>query len=282
VNKKIKVIIAGAGALYPIYLGSLLALVEEGYEITSVAGTSGGAIAAATWSLSDVEKKMEPLKKFVVETLPTNNKGVISYSFYNFVKKWGFIDGFYLEKLFERIFYEKMSDAKIPTFIYASDIDRRKSIVFSSVEHGDYQTKKVVRASCSIPLIFTPTKINDKLYVDGGWSHFFPLSDFECLDGENIIGMRIVKSNEKTIKKNIIEYAQGVMYSKIIDDIRQQELPGFFKTIDFVSNYSRANLGKTTNEQASDIIIEGYKQTKETIERWTIENNTKDLSSTLC
>ena len=53
--KKIKVVMGGSGALYPIYLGRLVRLQEEGYEIVSVGGSSGGAIAATLWASPTLE-----------------------------------------------------------------------------------------------------------------------------------------------------------------------------------------------------------------------------------
>lgn len=265
-NKRIKVIIAGSGALYPIYLGSLCCLKEMGYEITAIAGTSGGAIATATWSLSDIQQDFDSLSQFVQDSLPINNKGVIAYSFWNFIKRWGFIDGLHLQGLFETFMFDAFGKAKIPTYIYASDVSRQSLTCFSSDNHAEHKTSEIIRASCSIPFIFTPTKIEDKLYVDGGWTYHFPVDCFS--DTENVLGLRIVSSKEKNLSRNFIDYMQGLLFGKIIDDLKQQQVPDTFKTIDFESNFSRQNLGKTTSEEAQQIFLEGYEQTKRKIAEW--------------
>ena len=79
--KKIKVVMGGSGALYPIYLGCLVRLQEEGYEIVSVGGSSGGAIAATLWASPTLENTKDNLKQFIARTLPKNNKKVLKIFF---------------------------------------------------------------------------------------------------------------------------------------------------------------------------------------------------------
>lgn len=271
-KKQLKVIVAGSGALYPIYLGSLLALSECGYEVKEIAGTSGGAIATAVWSLSDVAHTKDSLLNFTTQSLPINNPGTIVYSIWSFWKHWGFIDGSHLESLFSRYFYQQFGQAKIPTKIFASDVKRQQMVIFDSKEHSNYNTAQIVRASCSIPFIFTPTQVEGNMYVDGGWSYHFP---YECFgdDETEILGLRIVSSKERGIPNSVIDYVQKMMFGKIINNIKQMQIPDKLKTIDFVSNYSRANLARTDKETAEKIFTEGYIQTKEQIEKWKMEEN---------
>ena len=166
--KKIKVVMGGSGALYPIYLGCLVRLQEEGYEIVSVGGSSGGAIAATLWASPTLENTKDNLKQFIARTLPKNNKKVIKYSLIHFVKNWGLINGIHLEKLFSHIFFDKMKEATIPLKIYVANVKRNRQIMFSSETTPEADLPKVLRASCSIPLIFDPVEIEGNKYVDGG------------------------------------------------------------------------------------------------------------------
>lgn len=267
-EKNIKVIMAGSGALYPLYVGSLLALKEENYNIVSIAGTSGGGIAAAVWSLSNVNKNKEDLLSLIEQTLPNNNKNLIKYSLANFFTKWGLIDGANVEKQFEEIFKPTLKEATIPTYIYAATVNRHQEAIFSSVNNPEYSTAKVVRASCSIPFIFNPTRIDNELYVDGGWSNHIPIDTFskEDIPG-TVLGMRISSANEPYVSSNLVDYIQSVMYGKIIANHQYEITPKDYNIIDYKSKYNRMKLANTTSEEAREIFNEGYEQTKEFLKK---------------
>jgi len=260
-QKRIDVVMAGAGALYPLYVGALLALEEENYTINSLSGTSGGAIAAAIWSLSDVRHEKDELLKFILETLPSNNN-LISYSFKNLFTKWGLFDGQKLEDCLRERFCDTMGEAKVPTYIYASDIKRQKLCQFSSEEHKELLVSKVLRASSSIPFIFTPTEINNELFVDGGWSFHFPSEIYKNKKESEILGLRITKSSGNRTIKGIVDYFQKSLYKTILSVLKDEEIPAYFKIIDFESEYSKLKLDNTTKEEAENIFMEGYEQTK--------------------
>ncbi len=56
-----------------------------------------------------------------------------------------------------------MEKLKIPFYAVATDLEKGQEMVF-----GKGNTGTAVRASCSIPGIFRPVKISDRIYVDGG------------------------------------------------------------------------------------------------------------------
>ena len=252
--KKIKVVMGGSGALYPIYLGCLVRLQEEGYEIVSVGGSSGGAIAATLWASPTLENTKDNLKQFIARTLPKNNKKVIKYSLLHFMKKWGLINGIHLEKLFSHIFFDKMKEATIPLKIYVANVKRNRQIMFSSETTPEADLPKVLRASCSIPLIFDPVEIEGNKYVDGGWSTPLPVIE----EDEDCIGIRIKKSRESSFTTGLIDYIQNVLYNKI--EIHDQDKPSQSNIPELISDHDRTNLNKTSEIEANNIFEEGYQQ----------------------
>ena len=244
----------GSGALYPIYLGCLCKLQEEGYEIVSVGGSSGGAIAATLWASPNIENTKENLKRFIAKTLPKNNKKIIKYSLFHFVRHWGLINGSHLESLFSQIFFNSMKEATIPLEIYVANVQRNRQISFSSKETPDAYLPKVLRASCSIPLIFDPVEIEGNKYVDGGWSTPLPVIE----NDEDCVGIRIKKSRESTFTTGLIEYIQNVLYNKI--EIHDKDKPSQSNIVELVSDHDRTNLNKTSEIEANNIFEEGYKQ----------------------
>jgi hypothetical protein len=252
--KKIKVTMGGSGALYPIYLGCLCRLQDEGYDIVKVGGSSGGAISAALWASPRVENTKESLKKFVAKTLPKNNKKVISYSLVHFFRHWGLINGRPLEELFSKILFQNIGEAVVPLEIFVANLQRNKQIIFSSTETPNVNLPKVLRASCSIPLIFDPVEIDGVKYVDGGWSTPLPLPENDV----NALGLRVKKSRESYFTTGLIQYIQDVLYKKI--ETHDNDKPSQNNIVELISEYDRTNLGKTTEEEAACIFDEGYEQ----------------------
>jgi len=253
-KKKLKVVMGGSGALYPMYLGCLCRLKDEGFEIKKVGGTSGGAISATVWASPAVKNEKNALKKFLCTTSPKNNKNIISYSLIHFFKKWGLIDGKPLEEHFENVFFSKLGQAETPLEIYTVNIQRNKRVIFSSDKDPDLSLPKVLRASCSIPLIFDPVEINGKKYIDGGWSAPLPIAS----DDHSCLGMRIKKSRESYITTGLIDYMQNILYKKI--EMHDADKPEQNNILELFSKYDRTKLTNSSEKDVCGMFDEGYEQ----------------------
>ena len=76
----------------------------------------------------------------------------------------GFIKGEKLEAYVNRMVRNTpMDKLRIPFYAVTTDIQSGREMVF-----GTGNTGSAVRASCSIPGVFTPVVINGRMYVDGG------------------------------------------------------------------------------------------------------------------
>jgi NTE family protein len=77
---------------------------------------------------------------------------------------------------FEDFMYKNLraktfEELRIPLRIVATDLDKGRSVVFDKGNLID-----PIVASCSVPLLFTPKRINGVHYVDGGVLKNFPVS----------------------------------------------------------------------------------------------------------
>src|SRR3989304_156216 len=76
----------------------------------------------------------------------------------------GFIKGEKLEEFINKTLnHTPMEKLKIPFYAVATDIQSGQEVVF-----GRGNTGQAVRASCSIPGVFSPVTIGARVYVDGG------------------------------------------------------------------------------------------------------------------
>ena len=186
---KTALVLSGGGCRGFAHLGALKALNEKGIFPDVISGTSAGAIVAALYADGRTPDeimlffKEKELLKYVEMIIPKTG----------LVKMTGII------KLFNKYLKAKtFEDLKIPIFICASNLNTGKSEYFSKGE-----LLKPIIASASIPVLFSPVKINDSHYVDGGLMDNFPIKIVHGL-AEKIIGVYVCpvcfKENFSSIK----------------------------------------------------------------------------------
>lgn len=153
--------LSGGGAKGFSHIGVLMAFERSGIKPDILAGVSAGSIAGVLYGAglrpTDIIKCFTDSSKFAdfaEWALP--KEGFLKLDrFGRLLEEW--LPVRYLEEL------------KIPTVVCATDFDHGKSVGWSK---GEIVPR--VLASCSIPIIFNPQKINGVHYVDGGVLHNLP------------------------------------------------------------------------------------------------------------
>lgn len=159
---KIGIALSGGGVKGFAHLGVLKALEEKGIEADLLAGVSAGAIVG---SFIAAGKKPEEVMELINEN-----------DFFDFAKLSLPDRGiFTLDKMTENL--EKslgvktFEELKIPFYVGAANIEKARMEYFSSGE-----LIKIIQASSSIPVLFSPVEINGDLYVDGGLFENLPVN----------------------------------------------------------------------------------------------------------
>jgi NTE family protein len=126
----------------------------------------------------------------------------------------GFIKGEKLEEYInEKVKNTPIEKLRIPFYSVATDLQNGQEVVF-----GKGNTGTAVRASCSIPGIFNPVKISDRIYVDGGVVSPVAVEAAKKLGADVVIAVDISadigsKPPEGTIET--ILQSISIMYSKL-------------------------------------------------------------------
>lgn len=157
---KLGIAFSGGGARGFAHAGAIKALEEMGIKPDIVAGVSAGSVVATLYAAG--RKPEEMLEIF------SNQK--FSDLCQLSVPKNGFftMDGF--KKLIsDNVPYANIEDLPLPAVICATDMDNGKAVAFES---GALPSR--VAASCSIPIVFKPEKIDGVRYIDGGVLHNLP------------------------------------------------------------------------------------------------------------
>jgi NTE family protein len=151
---KIGIALSGGGARGISHLGILKALNEFGVKLDYIAGTSTGALVGALYSYG---LSPEKILDIIINTR----------FFYSLRPAWTWtglvnVDG--LHELLLRLMPENSFNAlKIPVTIVATNLKRGKAEYFNS---GELIPR--ILASCCVPVIFNPVRLNGEMYVDGG------------------------------------------------------------------------------------------------------------------
>ncbi len=161
---KVQLVLGSGGARGLAHIGVIEMLEEEGYEIVEVVGCSMGAVIGGVYCAGHLEKYKE--------WLLTLNKSQIFRLMDFTLPNLGFLKG---EKVLGkmRTFLGDLSieDLPIPFVAVATDMVAGKEVHFRS---GDLYP--AIRASMSIPGVFTPIVQKDSLLVDGAVLNPLPMN----------------------------------------------------------------------------------------------------------
>jgi len=225
-RKKVGLVLGSGGIRGLAHIGVIKKLLEHNIPIDYIAGSSIGAWIGAHYALFQDVKKLEEY------TLAKKKEKIIS--FLEPTLGGGLIKGDKVEKLLaEWLDNASFSDTKIPLGIVATDLITGETIVFK-----EGKLAGAVRASLSVPTLFAPVKMGDKLLADGGLSNPVPDDVVRKMGADIVISVNLDNyiKNEEFLREK----------SQSMSGIAQRSL-----------NILRHHLSGYST-LASDIIIEPY------------------------
>ena len=159
------------------HIGVVRALSEAGIHIDYIAGTSIGSVVGAVYASGNIETLEE-----VVLQLDWKQ---IAYFFDVVLPKSGLIDGKKLSA-FVRSHINRINieDLPIPLCAVSTDLATGDEVLIQSGDIID-----AVRASISVPGIFTPVKKNGSFLVDGGLVNPVPVSVARQMGADFVIAV---------------------------------------------------------------------------------------------
>ena len=211
---KIGLALSGGGAKGLAHIGVIKVLEKYGIKPDYIAGTSMGSIVGAFYSAGYSAEQMEEIvktldwdklisdelsrrtlsfvekeesEKYLIEIPIKKNKN----NKLNVVFPGGLHQGFNIYNEMSRLLapvsgIKDFTKLPIPFVCIATDIEHGKAKVLKS---GNLP--KALRASMSIPSVFTPVEINDTLLVDGGLLDNFPVMALKKMGADIIIGIDV-------------------------------------------------------------------------------------------
>lgn len=176
-SNRIGLALSGGSALGIAHVGVIRALAERGVPIDCIAGTSSGAVVAACHAFG------VPMEKLAETARSLNWLSMSRISFSGL----GVFSHAALIAFLERFLKDaKIEDAAIPLAIVATDLESGRRTVFTK---GPLM--EALTASVSIPGLFVPVKIGDRLFVDGALTDNLPLDALKELGATIRIGVDV-------------------------------------------------------------------------------------------
>lgn len=178
-RKKIGLALGSGAARGLAHIGVLKVLERNNIPIDYIAGASIGAVAGALYA---AERNIKEIEKVV-----TNADWRLYLSLIDPIASNGMIRGGKIKKFLSRYLGQaNFKDLKIPLIVTATDFESGQAVY---LQKGDLI--EAVMASSAIPLVFQPSKINDKILVDGGLSSPVPVEILRKFGADKIIAVNL-------------------------------------------------------------------------------------------
>ena len=241
---KIAVVLGAGSSKGFAHIGVLKVLETNKVPIHMIIGTSVGSAVGSLYAYGYNAFELQKLsfsieKGDIVDLIIPDN---------------GFIKGEKLEEFINRTLnHTPMEKLKIPFYAVTTDVQTGQEVVF-----GRGNTGQAVRASCSIPGVFRPVKIGDRMYVDGGVVSPVAVDAARRLGADIVIAVDISKEGDRAKPEGTIEtifQSLNIMYSKLASiqinqaDVVIRPKVGYISSSDFSKRHEAILEGeKAANE----------------------------------
>ena len=205
-SKKVALVLSGGGARGLAHIGVIEELEKQGYEISSIAGTSMGALVGGVYASG----KLQQFKEWITGLSRHEMFLLVDFTFGG----GGIIKGEkVLNAMKEIIPDQNIEDLRIPYSATATDIIKHEEVVFTS---GSLYY--AIRASIAIPSVFTPVLKDDSVIVDGGVLNNVPISNVERNENDLLVVVNVnayipqkeIKVPKKELKKKESAYLKWI------------------------------------------------------------------------
>lgn len=181
-NTKVALALSSGGAKGYAHIGAIKAIEETGAKITSVAGTSMGALIGGLYAAGKLDAAYSWLKTIdASEMFRLADFGKFGIN--------GLTDGEkIIDKLHQFIGDVLIDDLPIPFCAIAADLDLGVEVVIS---HGSLID--AIRASISLPGVFKPYRIVGRRtrLVDGGLVNGLPINRLKRTHGDVVVAVNL-------------------------------------------------------------------------------------------
>ncbi len=245
-RQKVGLALGSGSARGLAHIGVLKALKEDNIKIDMIAGSSIGALVGAYFA------KYQDIKGLEEITLNMDFKKLIRLADPNFfLLSKGFIRGKKVEEFLEIILEDMdFKDLKIPLSVVSTDIETGEEVIINTGS-----VVKAVRASISLPVIFTPVAFGNKFLIDGGVANPIPADILKKSGMDYIIASNVPRKLERHnrvhIKNEVFVERANPKVTKInaaLTELINDNKDLFNKSKIFIKTLGKKNKQQSNNE----------------------------------
>lgn len=178
-KQKVALVLASGGAKGFAHIGAIKALEESGYEITSIAGASMGALIGGIYAAGGLDK----VKEWMYDLSDRDVFRLVDFT----LSPHALVKGNRIMDALKAIVPDcKIEKLRIPYCAVATDLKEGKEVVF---RRGSLY--EAIRASISVPMLFRPVEYGDMLLIDGAITNGLPLDQVARTDGDLLVAVNL-------------------------------------------------------------------------------------------
>lgn len=263
-KRKAALVLAGGGARGVAHIGAIEELESQGFEITSVAGTSMGALVGGVYASGH----LEPFKEWM--------RALDKYKVFSLVdfalSTEGLVKGDrVMEAMKELVPDMEIEQMPVPFTAVAADLLTGSEVVLD--KGGLYDA---IRASISIPSVFRPVHREGQVLVDGGTVNPLPLNRVKRAEGDLLIAVDVSArfgANPAQRANASLNYYKVLIASSQIMQQRITQLMSRLYKPDIMVEMPADSFGMFEFYHSDEIIEAGREATRAALERWMGDKN---------
>lgn len=234
--QRIGLALSGGAVRGSAHLGVLEVLEREGIRPDCVAGVSAGSIVGAVYCAG---VPLADIKRLALRLRWPDVSHIVRPGL-------GFFDGQPLEDYVDRLIDgRRFEELPIPFAAVAVDVMRGELVVLN-----EGPVAPAVRASCALPIVFTPVPRGSQLLIDGGVLNNVPVSVVRAMGADYVIAVDLVPPVERPVQpqtvfdlgilvfSTLLRSAYGEVHTAdclIMPDIGHFSWADFSQTLDLIA-----------------------------------------------
>ncbi len=250
-HKQVGLALSGGAARGLAHIGVLMALEKNNIPVDIIAGTSAGSVAGAAYANNI---KPDAIKEMAI------SMGLRDWASLADIRlpHGGFIAGNRLIALLKTIVGDvDFNDLKIPFACIACDLDTGEEVVLNKGS-----VLKAVRASISIPVIFSVVKQDNRYLVDGGLINQVPVNVVKSMGADVVIAVNVIPlagQKQKLGQKTLKDKGPGVfdVMMSVLDIANKRTVLESMEGADVVINPNTSGFKPADFNLAKELILEG-------------------------
>jgi len=242
-KRKVGLALSSGAARGLAHIGVLEVLQKEGIPIDMIAGASMGALVGAVYAQG---KDITQMKNLAIEWGAKRLSLLVDPA----LPKTGLIRGRKIEDMLKSIMGDiEFRDLRMPFACVATDISTGEEVV---VKHG--LVREGVRASISIPVLFTVAKWEDRYLVDGALVNPVPVNVLKSMGADFVIAVNAIpdRSVAEVKEPNIFNVIMQTIYI-----VAYQSLKSSLAGASVVIEPQTASIGYFDFYRAQECILQG-------------------------